>query len=153
MLGHDRDAQDGGLVPDYTPDSQVRNLTLMLCVVTWFLIGLGILLGYSPDTSGAYHIAVPTPLRVAEWWFASALASLTLITGRPRYWTILALMIGPTIRATSYVGAWVLWLIPGGTEGSERGLYVATIHLPLMWIVVILALLLRPSASEAGGAR
>lgn len=124
-------------------DPRIRPLLLSVCMASWTMIGLGILLGVALDSPQAWHADFPLPIRVAEWWLAAVLATSTMLTGRHRFATIVALMIGPAIRFMSYMSSWAEYLLPGGEEGNSGAWYLAVVNLPTMIVVVVVALVLR----------
>lgn len=132
---------------------QAAWLTLALAVFLWTLLGTGIVLGYSGDSDTlAPHFQMPIWSRAIQWYIPATFALITLVTGRWASVACALLMIGPIVRIGSYLWAWAALPLLAGTEGLDSGWYSALFHVPLVWLVVIIALLTRP-ASGRGSAR
>ena len=117
----------------------VRGLGLLLIWVTWSLIGLGVYQDESVTAAGAPHLIIPAHIRAALW-LASGTPALVLACSRR--WDRLALLAAvlmPTGRVTSYLWAWIVYISPGGEPGYPGGWYSAAIHAVLVAYVLLVA--------------
>ena len=138
-----------GILPDHSPDSFAIRLLLFSTAFVWFAMGLGIALGQSASEGsvmGAWHLSVPVWIRVSQWWIAVVLTlGVVFLRSHPALnaAAVAMLMLGPAIRVSSYLSAWVQHVLPGGDPGTENGWYWATLHIGMMLLVVVVALFLR----------
>ncbi|MFK5689613.1 hypothetical protein ACI3EY_08090 [Ornithinimicrobium sp. LYQ92] len=80
------------------------------------------------------------------------MALWTLITRRGAWATVALLIVGPVIRALSYLWAWVIYLDEGPGSGIRGGYYYAGLHLAMVGIVVTAAYLTREDRAVRGDA-
>lgn len=112
-----------------------KSRILALDGVVWCLVGIGVITGtYVSD--GAPHLAIPSPIRCLWWIVPGAFAIAAGLTQRHKDAAVGLLMIGPAIRVTSYLYAWIIDLIPGAPDGVAKGWYYASINLIIVVHVI-----------------
>jgi len=110
----------------------VRGLGLLLIWVTWSLIGLGVYQGESVTAAGAPHLIIPAHIRAALWLASGTLALVLACSRRWDRLALLAAVLMPTVRVTSYLWAWIVYISPGSW-------YNAAIHAVLVAYVLLVA--------------
>lgn len=110
----------------------VRGLGLLLIWVTWSLIGLGVYQDESVTAAGAPHLIIPAHIRAALWLASGTLALVLACSRRWDRLALLAAVLMPTGRVTSYLWAWIVYGYPGGW-------YNAAIHAVLVAYVLLVA--------------
>ena len=110
---------------------------LVLAGVTWGMLGLGPLLGITLPAAWAWHQHIPVEARAVVWEVsaAAAFAAAWLRRFRPIALSLLFLM--PSIRLTSHLWTWIVWLWIG--HGDPHGWYRAALFLILSGFVGLLA--------------
>ncbi|MGJ6980018.1 hypothetical protein ACSDQ9_05735 [Aestuariimicrobium soli] len=115
----------------------LRSKGLILIGILWLLFGLSVAVGASsPRSDSLWHLVIDYRLRAAGWVATGALA---LASSRWHRLSNLALALAtvmPMIRLTSYIGAWIVALIPGPPPGNPTG------WLSSLYFVAVLALVL-----------
>lgn len=129
----------------------LRGWGLALLGVVWVLIGVGVAVGASnpPDNQALWHVIIPRWMRAAMWIVTGLVA---LVGARWRRCSDIALgvlTIMPTVRLTSYIAAWVTYLIPGVPEGSKWGWYSGAFYIVMLGFVVLVACIPSPSGRRA----
>lgn len=118
----------------------VRGLGLLLIWVTWSLIGLGVYQDESVTAAGASHLIIPAHIRAALWLASGTLALVLACSRRWDRLALLAAVLMPTGRVTSYLWAWIVYISPGGEPGGyPGGWYNAAIHAVLVAYVLLVA--------------
>lgn len=118
----------------------VRGLGLLLIWVTWSLIGLGVYQDESVTAAGAPHLIIPAHIRAALWLASGTLALVLACSRRWDRLALLAAVLMPTGRVTSYLWAWIVYISPGGEPGGyPGGWYNAAIHAVLVAYVLLVA--------------
>jgi len=103
-----------------------RGAVLLILGVIWLFIGISIIADpYAGGgrSQGLFHEALPTWLR-ATLWITTALFALSAawrVAGRRDDWGYMALILMPTVRAMSFLWAWLVHLIPGPPDGDPTG--------------------------------
>ncbi|WP_152185363.1 hypothetical protein [Segeticoccus rhizosphaerae] len=121
----------------------LRGAAMILCAYIWTLVGVATILGAAATPPGTFHTALPMPVRAALW-LAPAAAAVGLAWSREHDWIALGLLVlGPMLRITSYLTAWLLYLT--GHEGLSTGWYSAAIHVALLGLVALTAAIHRPA--------
>ncbi|WP_288797826.1 hypothetical protein [uncultured Arsenicicoccus sp.] len=115
-----------------------KSRLIVLDGVVWTFIGVGVIAGTSP-TDGAPHLAIPDPIRCLWWLVPGIVAIAAGLAQRHKDVAVALLMIGPAIRLTSYLYAWIISLIPGAPDGVPNGWYYAAINLIIVVHVVAVA--------------
>lgn len=110
----------------------VRGLGLLLIWVTWSLIGLGVYQDESVTAAGAPHLIIPAHICAALWLASGTLALVLACSRRWDRLALLAAVLMPTVRVTSYLWAWIVHISPGGW-------YNAAIHAVLVAYVLLVA--------------
>jgi len=103
-----------------------RGGVLLILGVIWFFIGISTIADPYPNgvrNQGLFHEALPSWLRATLWIGTSAVAlsSAWRVAGRRDDWGYMALILMPTVRAMSYLWAWLIHLIPGPPDGAPTG--------------------------------
>lgn len=129
------------------PRIALRGWSLLVLSYTWTLIGVAVLLGYSPERDSVWHTAIPEQIRFFAWIIPAILSAIAGVTAKPRVtvFALVGLMIMPTIRFMSYGWSWLMSVIPGVPDGYPTGWYTAALHIPLICLVVIVAHIPPPS--------
>lgn len=117
----------------------VRGLGLLLIWATWSMIGIGVYQDASVTVSGAPHLLIPIDVRAGLWIGSGTLALLLSTSRRWDHIALIAAIIMPTVRVTSYAWAWITYLAPGGVEGYPNGWYNAAIHSVLVGFALLVA--------------
>jgi len=103
-----------------------RGAVLLILGVIWLFIGISIIADPYAGGSrnqGLFHEALPPWLR-APLWIGTALLALSSAwrpAGRRDDWGYMALILMPTVRAMSYLWAWLIHLVPGPPNGAPTG--------------------------------
>jgi len=101
-----------------------RGAVLLILGVIWFFIGISTITDPYAGGSrnqGLFHEALPPWLR-ATLWIGTALLALSSawrVAGRRDDWGYMALILMPTVRAMSYLWAWLIDLFDG--QGDPTG--------------------------------
>ena len=117
----------------------VRGLGLLLIWATWSLIGLGVYQDESVTAAGEPHLIIPAHIRAALWLASGTLALVLACSRRWDRLALLAAVLMPTVRVTSYLWAWIVYIPPGGEPGYPGGWYNAAIHAVLIAYVLLVA--------------
>lgn len=127
-----------------------RSWSLLLCAFIWALIGLGAATGHGGGVAGTWHDALPVAARLCLWWVPAAAAIIVHKSTRWDWVAMMLLMIGPIVRAASYLTAWVLALT--GHGGYIWGWYTASYYGALLGLVALTAAYRDHHDDRGGGA-
>lgn len=117
------------------PDRKGRGLTLM--GVIWILVGLSV--PEQPPIDSAFHQLAPDWLLVCAWVVPGVLAIAAAWLKKLRPWAMALLTVMPGVRTISYVTAWVVYLVPGGSPGYDRGWIAAITQIIMIAFVFYVA--------------
>jgi len=101
-----------------------RGGVLLILGVIWFFIGISTITdphAVGGGNQGLFHEALPSWLRATLWigTATAALSSAWRVAGRRDDWGFMALILMPTVRAMSYLWAWLINLV--GEHGDPTG--------------------------------
>ena len=125
----------------FTLHLSVQGWGLGLIGFVWAVIGIGIATGVSSPESGQglWHLIIPADVRAVMWLATAALALLAARFDRLAPLALSVAVVPPLIRFTSYGGAWLTHLWPGGAAGHPTGWYSAAFHLSMIGLVALVA--------------
>lgn len=107
----------------------VRAQGMILAAAVWGMVGLGILIQPAANTPSALHLLLPAWVRAAMWWLPAGVALGVSAHRRWSSWGLGLLQLGPIIYGVSFLGAWLMDLIPGPPPGDPRGWVSASYYL------------------------
>ena len=125
--------------------------TLAVWAVLWVLLGAGTITGLAGTPADAPHLHLSETVRGWALWILPGVIAAGILWrthSRPTEGATRAaaalLLAGPLVRATSYLTAWLIWLLgednlgagPWYSEGSPAGWYTCT-----PWWVISAAIL------------
>ena len=114
-----------------------KGFGLFIMGVIWILIGIGIV--DDVHRSGAWHQALPLPIRIGIWCGAGLVAIASAWVHNLRPWAMALLVIGPGIRFFSFLTSWIIYLLPEGNEGYQLGWLGALTNLVMILFVFYIA--------------
>lgn len=117
----------------------VRAEGMILASGIWMLVGVGIVLGFSPEQPGAWHTLIPFPMRIGLWCGTALLGILTAPSERWSSWGLALMILPPMIRVASHLTAWVFDLQPGPPPGDPAGWYSACYYLAMVMLIILLS--------------
>ena len=120
-------------------DLTTKSQMLLLMGFVWCLIGYGVLENVAVQLPGVFHIPIPAPIRGALWIGPGLFAIYAALSRRGKSVALGLLQIMPVVRISSYLWAWLMWLIPGEPGGYASGWYQAAFHSVLVMAVWITA--------------
>lgn len=121
-----------------------RGTVLALFGVVWVMQGITVLI--APESPTYYLISQFTAVR-AIVWIATGIVAI-VYAARPQGDDapgFLALYVMAAYRIVAYGAGFVLWALPGGTEGNPRGIIGA-----FSWGVILLSILVMAGWHETG---
>lgn len=118
----------------------LRGEALTLLGAAWILMGVGVLTGqHHPQGTDLWHLTIPETIRGWLWIISGLSALIGARCYRLSNIALFLLMLMPMARATSFLWAWIVSVIPGPPAGMPGGWFSAVYHLVMIGFVFFTA--------------
>lgn len=107
--------------------------------LTWMFTGWGVMHEYATVVPQAYHTVIPEEARGFIWLASGLICIISALIRKYKKIALAGLLIMPSIRITSYLWAWLMWIIPGMPQGWANGWYQAAYQGVHFGIVLLIA--------------
>ena len=105
-----------------------RGSSLLLFGAVWITLSYGFFVGRLGSAPDGIFQFVPDQV-IGIGWVITGLISIACAFRKKLDWLgFTALMVMPAIRATAFLWSWIVYLFPGGLEGSSDGFVQTTVY-------------------------